>query len=176
MAKPELSTSDWAVLAAVSEGETHGFRLAALFGPGSELGEIWRIQRPQVYRALEHLEQQGLIVEVGREAGEGGPPRVLYRISDPGRERLERWLQLPVTRLRFGRSDLRLKLAFLLRSGRSWRGLLAAQREVYRAQLQTLEASSRSAVGVARVSLLWRLEMAQAGLRYVERLLEDDPP
>ncbi|WP_018466859.1 PadR family transcriptional regulator [Calidithermus timidus] len=176
MAKPELSTSDWAVLAAVAEGETHGFRLAALFGAGSELGQIWRIQRPQVYRALEHLEQQGFIVEVGREAGEGGPPRVLYRISDRGRERLEQWLRLPVTRLRFGRSDLRLKLAFLLRSGRSCRDLLTLQREVYRAQLQSLEVLSQSARGVVRVSLLWRLEMAQAGLRYVERLLEDDPP
>lgn len=172
MGKPELSTSDWAVLAAVAEGETHGFAVAALFAPRSELGEIWRIQRPQVYRALEHLERRGLVVEAGREAGEGAPPRLRYRITPQGREWLERWLETPVTRLRLGRSDLRLKLAFLLRSGRDWRGLLEAQRRVYQAQLEALEPAGQAATGVARVSLLWRLEMARAGLRYVEELLE----
>jgi len=172
MRKAELSTSEWAVLAAVGEGETHGFLLGALFEPGSELGGIWRIQRPQIYRALERLEHRGLIAEAGREAGEGGPPRVRYRVTPRGREEVNRWLSQPVTQLRFGRSDLRLKLAFLLRSGQDWRGLLVAQGQIYRAQIDAFEAASREAEGVARISLLWRLEMARAGLRYLERLLE----
>jgi DNA-binding PadR family transcriptional regulator len=74
-----LSTSDWAFLAVLYEAPTHGFRLAGLFASDGELGFIWTIQRPQIYRTLEHLEKSGLAVSVRQEESEAGPPRTVYQ-------------------------------------------------------------------------------------------------
>lgn len=165
----KLSTTDWAVLALLAEGEAHGFKLAAAFAEG-ELASIWKIQRPQVYRALEHLLVQGLAHPLRQEAGEAGPTRTLYAVSPQGQQAVEEWLYTPVTRLRFGRSDLRLKIAFLLRRKLELEPLLDQQQAVYSAMLQELESQVVRAQGVERVSLLWRLEMAKAGLRFVQQL------
>ncbi|PZA06469.1 MULTISPECIES: PadR family transcriptional regulator [unclassified Meiothermus] len=175
-ALPKLSTSDWAVLAALAEGEAHGFHLAALFSAGGELGSVWSIQRPQVYRVLEHLTQAGLARAVRREPGLAGPQRTVFAATEAGRGAVEEWLRLPVTRLRLGRSELRLKLIFLLRSGADWGPLLSRQRAHYQRTLHTLEAQEAHQQGVGRIVLLWRLEHAKAGLRFVERLLAEGPP
>ncbi|MCL6567669.1 MAG: PadR family transcriptional regulator [Meiothermus silvanus] len=168
-----LSTSDWAVLAALAEGESHGFQIASLFAAGGGLGEIWKIQRPQVYRALEHLTEAGLAQAVRQEPGLSGPQRTVFALTPAGRKAVRAWLYAPVTRLRLGRSDLRLKLAFLFRSGADWKPLLLAQREHYQKALDTLEAQEPQEKGVGRIALLWRLENARAGLRFVERLLAE---
>lgn len=170
-----LSTTDWAVLASLLECEAHGFRIAALFAPEGELGQIWRVQRAQVYRAIEHLLSRYLIEAVRHEEGLAGPPRTLYRATPLGQSQAQEWLNQPVTRLRYGRSDLRLKLAFLLRLEYSLMPLLQAQEAVYLQILHELEAQQPlQAQGVQRVSLLWRLEMARASLRFVEQMLEPE--
>lgn len=169
-AAQKLSTTDWAVLALLAEREAHGFKIAAAFSEG-ELASIWKIQRPQVYRALEHLLARGLAQPLRQEAGEAGPTRTLYGVSAQGQQAVSEWLYTPVTRLRFGRSDLRLKIAFLLRRKLDVQPLLGQQQEVYGAMLQQLQSQVGLAVGVERVSLLWRLEMARAGLRFVEQVL-----
>ncbi|RDI95491.1 PadR family transcriptional regulator [Meiothermus sp. QL-1] len=169
---PRLSTTDWAVLSALLEGESHGFRLAALFSLEGELGEIWRIQRPQVYRSLEHLQSLGLIEVVRCEEGLAGPPRTLFALTEAGRQAALGWLFTPVERLRYGRSDLRLKIAFLLRLGLDLRSFLQAQQAVYERILRSLE-QQQAESRVRRVSLLWRQQMARASLGFVQRLLED---
>lgn len=169
-----LSTTDWAVLAALAEGEAHGFQIASLFGPQGELGEIWKLQRTQVYRALEHLQRQGLIRATRQEVGEAGPPRTRYAPTSMGQQQVTQWLDTPVTQLRYGRSDLRLKLAFLLRSGRSPRILLEAQGQIYLQLLEQLEQRSVQD-SIEQMSLLWRTETARAGLRFVQALLERNP-
>ncbi len=110
-----LSLSDWAVLAALDEAPTHGFRLAALFAKGGELGTVWTVQRPQVYRALEHLEERGLAQAIGLEPGDPGPPRLRYAVTVQGREAVAKWRVTHVTHLRNARSELLLKLVFLER-------------------------------------------------------------
>lgn len=168
--KPQLSTTDWAVLGVLAEGPTHGFRLAGLFASSGELGDIWKIQRPQVYRALEHLERHGLAHPIGQESGAAGPPRTLYAITPQGQTLLDGWLQTPVERLRYGRSDLRLKLAFWWRKQQRPEAFLQAQAQVFSTLLAQLEARLPHAQGLERVSVLWRLEMAQASLRFVQSL------
>lgn len=168
----KLSTTDWAVLAALLEQRSHGFRIAALFASSGELGDIWRIQRTQVYRALEHLQAEGLVEAVRQEEGEAGPPRTLFAATATGRASALKWLRTPVTRLRYGRSDLRLKIAFLMRLGHNPKPLLLAQQKVYGQILHELTAQHLGAEGVQAVSLLWRLEMAKASLRFIEQLLE----
>jgi len=167
---PRLSTTDWAVLVALLEQESHGFRIAGLFAPGGELSEIWRVQRTQVYRALEHLEASGLVTAVRQEEGEAGPPRTLFAATELGRAAAYHWLHAPVTRLRSARSDLRLKIAFLMRLELDHKALLRDQQRVYQQILQDLTAQ-RPGEGIRAVSWLWRLEMAKASLRFVEQLL-----
>lgn len=164
------------MLAALLECDSHGFRIAALFAPGGELEDIWRIQRTQVYRAIEHLEAAGLVRAVRQEEGEAGPPRTLFAPTEEGRVLALQWLYTPVERLRYGRSDLRLKIAFLMRLDLDLKPLLLAQREVYCQILQALQARRSQVEGVEEVSLLWRLEMAEAGLRFAEQLLKKYGP
>lgn len=167
----KLSTSDWAVLAALLEQPAHGFRIATLFAPSGELGEIWRIQRTQVYRALAHLEARGLIEAIRQEEGEAGPPRTLYRATLAGQEAARWWLHTPVTRLRHGRSDLRLKIAFLLRLEHDLEPLLRAQEGVFEAILEDLQQRFQTAKHIQLVAILWRIEMAKASLGFIQQLL-----
>lgn len=171
----DLSTTDAAVLALLAESEAHGFKVAAAFTPEGELGDIWTLQRTQIYRALEHLERSYLIMPVRSEAGDSGPSRTVYRITQEGQEWVETWLSSPVNKLRYGRSDLRLKLAFWLRSGRRPERLLEAQHKVFQAIFATLDAKLPLVEGVDRMSLLWRLEMARGSLLFVETLLSELP-
>ncbi|GEM86923.1 PadR family transcriptional regulator [Meiothermus granaticius] len=166
-----LSTSDWAVLALLSEGEAHGFRLASVFAPSGELGQIWSIQRPQVYRALEHLVARGYALPLRQETGEIGPPRTVYVATPEGIRVVRQWLATPVAHLREGRSDLLLKLAFLYRLGESPRPLLGAQKEIFGQLLRSLEARVPVAEGIDRVVLLWRVENARSALDFLEKLL-----
>jgi hypothetical protein len=54
---PPLSLAEWLVLSLICENPMHGFALAALLGPAGEMGRVWRVPKPVVYRALQRLEQ-----------------------------------------------------------------------------------------------------------------------
>lgn len=166
----KLSTTDWAVLAALLEQPSHGFRIATLFAPSGALGDIWRIQRPQVYRALEHLEARGLVEALGQEEGQAGPPRTLFAATSSGQTAALEWLLTPVHRLRYGRSDLRLKIAFLIRLRHDLEPLLKAQTGVFEAILEDLQRQLQKAEGLQLVSLLWRIQMAEASLGFIEQV------
>lgn len=169
MAKPTLS--DWAVLATLTEEPTHGFRLAALFAKDGDLGTVWTIQRPQIYRALEHLETWEWAETVGTEPGDAGPPRLRYAATPLGRETVERWRVTPVIHLRDARSELLLKLVFLERQRREPEPLITAQIVRFRAVQQEYETRLAKTEGAERVALEWRLETARAALTFLERQL-----
>ena len=50
-----LNLTEWVVLALVAEGTTHGFDVARVLDDGGDLGRIWTVKRPLVYRALDSL-------------------------------------------------------------------------------------------------------------------------
>ena len=56
---PSLSLAEHAILAMLSERPAHGFAIARLTAPGGELGQIWHIPRPVVYRSLGRLWRPG---------------------------------------------------------------------------------------------------------------------
>ena len=85
--------------------------------PGGELGRIWRIPRPVVYRAIGRLVEAGFITPASVEPGLG-PQRTIYTVTVPGREAAEHWLSTPVEHVRDIRSHLLIKLALLHRAGR----------------------------------------------------------
>lgn len=161
-----LSLSDHAVLAALGEGPAHGFRLAALFAKEGELGGVWAVGRPQVYRALGRLEGLGY-ARVAEQVAGGGPPRSVYALTRAGEAALRAWLKTPVLHLRDARSELLLKLIFLERAGHDPKPLIDAQtghfgrvRDGYRARLE-------AAAGAERLALEWRLAAVEAALKFL---------
>lgn len=166
----ELSAGEWAVLALVAEQPRHGFAIARLLAPDGDVGMIWTMRRPLVYRALEILEADGLI-ETSATEQDKGPRRTVLAATRRGRLAAERWLDTPVEHVRDARSELMLKLLFLERSRRDRRPLLEAQLE----RLVPLESSLKKRVagteGFERTLALWRLESTRALLRVLRTLL-----
>lgn len=164
--RPEqLATGEWAVLALVRETPTHGFAVARALAPGGDVGRIWAMRRPLVYRTLDVLADRELVRAAGTEPSESGPPRTVLKVTDDGRERVDGWLLEPVQHVRDARADLMLKLLFLDRSGRDPTPLLDAQRTRFEAIAAELEKTDEE--GFARTLTLWRLEATRAAIRFV---------
>src|SRR6478736_5724313 len=96
----QLSTAEWAVLALVDEGPTHGFAIARAMAPGGDVGRIWAMRRPLVYRTLEVLEGRELTRRAGTEASTAGPKRTLLEATEEGARRVAQWLAEPVEHVR----------------------------------------------------------------------------
>jgi DNA-binding PadR family transcriptional regulator len=167
----QLTPADWAVLALVAEGPTHGFAIARLMEPGGPVGQVWALRKPLVYRSLETLERSGLIAQQGTEPSSTGPPRKLMGPTAEGTRALAEWNAEPVDRVRDARSVLLLKLLFHSRAGRSPAPLLTAQRDQFRQRTEQLREHVGESDGFDRTLMLWRLESTEAALRFTEALL-----
>jgi DNA-binding PadR family transcriptional regulator len=174
-ALPELSCGEWAILGLVNEQPRHGFALARLMLPEGEVGRVWALPKPLVYRALATLEERGLVTPVAEEPGDRGPHRTLHAATPRGIEALSAWLAAPVEHLREVRSLLMLKLALLARSRRPVEELLAAQRERLAPLLVALETRVAAADDFERTLLMWRLETARAVMRFLDAAGERPP-
>src|SRR4051812_28753846 len=167
--REELATGEWAVLALIAEAPTHGFAVARALAVEGEVGRVWSMRRPLVYRTVDVLTDRGLVRAAGTEPSDSGPRRTRLETTPAGRADFERWLTTPVEHVRDARGELMLKLLFLDRTGQDPGPLLAAQREHFDELASELEARLRDADGFARTLALWRLENTQAAVRFVER-------
>jgi DNA-binding PadR family transcriptional regulator len=167
----DLATGEWAVLAALAEGPTHGFAVARLLARDGEAGQIWTVKRALVYHSIDRLVELELAETIGEEASASGPRRMMVRATPVGKRRVTRWLSQPVDHLRDARSLLMLKLLFLSRRGADPEALLRAQRTEFERMEHGFEAGARETNGFAGTLALWRLESARAGIRFVDRLL-----
>ena len=79
-----MALAEWTVLVLLSQRPAHGFAVAQLTAPDGELGRIWRIPRPVVYRAIGRLLDAGLITPESVEPGLG-PQRTIYTVTARGR-------------------------------------------------------------------------------------------
>jgi DNA-binding PadR family transcriptional regulator len=170
---PALSLTEWLVLGLVAEGATHGFAIAAILGPGGQLGHVWHIRRPLVYRALQRLRDLELVSAAGVEPTSHGPARTLVRVTAAGDAAARRWLTRPVGHVRDVRSELMVKLALLDRSGADASGLLAAQRAVVEPIVAALRDRVDAARGFDRTLAGWRYEMAAATLAFLDQVQAD---
>ena len=84
MAKPSLSLTDHTVLALLGEGPTHGFAIAQELIAESDLGRIFTVHRPLVYRSLDRLVDNELAEPQQIEKGEGGPKRTIHGLTAAG--------------------------------------------------------------------------------------------
>ena len=86
-----IALAEQTVLVLLSQRPAHGFAVAQLTAPDGELGRIWRIPRPVVYRAIGRLLDAGLITPESVEPGLG-PQRTIYTVTALGRQEADRWL------------------------------------------------------------------------------------
>jgi DNA-binding PadR family transcriptional regulator len=170
--RPELSLADWAVLGVVCEGPTHGWSVTRVLAADGDLGRIWTVPRPVVYRSITTLIDRGFVESAGESASGRGPQRTIIRATRPGRAALKRWLERPVDHVRDVRSAFLVKLALLDRAGRP-------RDELVRLQLAELgpvfDAVGRPVRGDGFDAVLarWRRESALGVRRFLESLLRD---
>jgi DNA-binding PadR family transcriptional regulator len=165
-----MSPGEWAVLGLIAERPRHGFAVRKALGPDGEVGRVWSLPGPLVYRALTTLQARGLAEVVGAERSDVGPQRTLVTATHAGRDALLVWLREPVEHLRDFRSLFMLKLALLDRAGQPPGALLAAQRERVEPIVAALEELARTSAGFDRTLATWRLESARAAVRFLDGL------
>jgi tRNA (adenine37-N6)-methyltransferase len=175
MARPgrtEPSLTEWAVVGLLREEPVHGWDVARSLAPDGDVGRIWAVSRPLVYRAISVLRELGYVEDRGTSPSSSGPERVLLAPTARGRTAFRRWLGRPVEHVRDLRSELLLKLLFLERAGLDRVPLL-------RAQLAELERGEHGLVGRVSASegfdrtvAVWRLTSARAARAFVEALLD----
>jgi DNA-binding PadR family transcriptional regulator len=167
-----LSLAEWLVLCLVCEKPRHGFDIARVLGRDGTMGQVWRVPKPVVYRALQRLEQLGLVRGGEPQPSSQGPARSLVGATPPGQAAAAGWLTRPVEHTRDVRSELLMKLALLDRADADPRPLLDAQREQLLPVAEALRARLGGAHGFDRALLLWRYETVSATVRFLDALRE----
>jgi PadR family transcriptional regulator AphA len=164
----DLAPGEWSVLALLAEQPAHGWALATALAPEGEIGCVWSLGRPLVYRSLEILERRGLVEPAGLEPSVRGPKRTVFRVTAAGRAELDRWFAEPVVHVHEIRSLLLLKLVFGERLGVDLRPMLDRQLELLEERAEQLEARIDESAGAERIMTRFRLETALAARRFVE--------
>src|SRR5204863_9127582 len=151
MAERSLAPGEWAVLALLSERPSHGWAVASQLGPSGELGSVWSLGRPLVYRSIDILVERGLIEPAGHEPGIRGPNRTIYRTTCAGATALVQWLEQPVAHVRDVRSLLLLKLIFAERTGIDPTSMLESQQATIATAVDLLEQRLRVSAGTEAI-------------------------
>jgi len=164
-----MALAEWTVLVLLSQRPAHGFAVSQLTAPGGELGRIWRIPRPVVYRAIGRLLDAGLITPESVEPGLG-PQRTIYSVTASGRQEAERWLSTPVEHIRDIRSHLLIKLALLYRAGRDPAELLRRQRAALDPIARAMQVQRAEPDGFEEILLDWRRATAADALGFLDEI------
>ena len=173
MSPPEdrsLSLAEWLVLCLVCEQPRHGFAIARLLDSDGSLGQVWRVPKPVIYRALQRLEHLGMVRVAEQQASNQGPVRSLIDATQAGQQAATAWLTRPVSHTRDVRSELLVKLALLDRAGADPLPLIRAQREHLAPVADALHERLDSVSGFDRTLALWRYETVSATVRFLEAL------
>lgn len=111
------------LLALLERGPRYGSRLRTEFE--ARTGGAWPLNIGQVYTTLGRLERDGMVVQEG--ADEAG--RVLYVLTEAGRDELRGWFARPVERRTPPRDELAIKLVMAVgMAGVDVRAVVEAQR------------------------------------------------
>lgn len=172
--EPSLSLAEWLVLCLVGEQPLHGFAIARMLGPEGSMGQVWRVPKPVIYRALQRLEHLALVQTTEQQPSSQGPVRSLVAATGAGRDAAAAWLTRPAGHNRDVRSELLVKLALLHRSGADPQPLLDAQRDQLIPVARALRDRLAAAAGFDRTLALWRCETVSATLRFLDALQAQD--
>lgn len=176
--EPALSLAEHAVLGAAGEDRRHGFAVARLLAPDGELGQVYGVARPAVYRAIERLTDAGLLDTLEAEPGNRGPRRTPLRVTPAGRRTLDDWLWAPVRHVRQIRTEFLLKVVLIDRAGGDPAPLILAQKEVLAPVVEAIAEHHRGTRGSERTVSLWRMRSARAALQFLDELAAEraSPP
>jgi DNA-binding PadR family transcriptional regulator len=172
--RPTLSLAEWTVLGVLSQQPAHGFAVAQLTAPGGDLGRIWQIPRPVVYRSITRLAAAGLVTPQATEPGLG-PQRTIYAATPDGRQAVAHWLDTPVRHVREIRSQLLIKLALLDRAGRDPADLLHRQKAILEPIVHALEDGNPPSAGFDATLDAWRRVTATAALNFLDTVTPAEP-
>jgi DNA-binding PadR family transcriptional regulator len=104
-----------ALLGLLAQKKRHGYELHLAFEAIMGGRENWAVKPAQIYTTLSRLNKGGLISEEGTDRG-GGPEKLIYSITDRGKETLNTWLQDPVIS-KHGRDEFYMKVMIALATG-----------------------------------------------------------
>lgn len=161
----DLSVTEFSVLGVLAEGPNHGFALARELSGNGEVGRVYTVRQPLVYRALDRLVEARMAERMRTEDSDSGPQRVIHRVTVQGRHHLDRWLEEPVAHVRDVRIELLLKLTLLQRAGRSPSRLIDEQKRTLRPTLDALDDDTTE----DHVEM-WRRHNARAVGAYLDEL------
>ena len=166
------------LLCLLARGDAHGYQLKSDLE--TTTGDTWQVNIGQIYTTLQRLERDGLVAST-ESNGDG---RVVYTITDRGRDAAREWMQSPVSLAAAGRDEISLKVLMSLASGvEDPRRVIEKQRGSTMTLLQ--DYTNLKGDGQAEDDLAWLLHLdrlilsAEAELRWLERVearLEDLGP
>jgi len=152
------------VLALIVEEPRHGWALHEELSATGDIGRAWRLSRQLVYRAIDTLEDEGLVRRATPKDGRGAD-KVIISATTKGKNRINAWLDEPVTHLRDVRTELVVKVMLRQRAGLPVASFVARQRREFDPVFRAIdEAGADSPVNA------WRRESASAVKRYLTRL------
>ncbi len=127
-----------ALLSLLDQDESYGYELRAELE--RSVGPQWgQLNIGHVYQLLERLKRDGMVEIVRCEPQPRRTERVIYAITDTGRQELTHWLETPSPPSTGYRDDLYLKLAAAARAGESTlRAVISREREALFGELHAL--------------------------------------
>lgn len=111
MESPPLAESTCLALVAEHEPGVHGWHLVRTMAPDGAIGRIWSLSRPLTYRALDRLEEQGLITR------DRSSRRHLMGVTARGRRARDAFIDSPVDHIRDLRTAFLVKCELRARLG-----------------------------------------------------------
>jgi molybdopterin-binding protein len=151
-------------LGLIRNGCDHGYVMAQRFAPDGDIGQIYTLSRPAVYRELQYLEREGLILASDARGNRGQKMRVL-RLSKRGAQISDTWLTAPVAHIRDVRTEFLAKIVLAQEAGVEVSVLVRQQREFFRVTFDALLQDRDESV-VA----MWRREQVRGVSRFLDEL------
>jgi DNA-binding PadR family transcriptional regulator len=147
--KDQLTTTEYAVLGLLSDGERSGYDLARVAARTIEYMGV--PSRSQIYRVLPRLVRWGL-AESREIEQQGRPDKALYRVTDRGMDLLRAWVERVEDDPAGGVNVYFLKLLFAaVAPPEAAQGQLEAYRQVVERRLGELEEMERNRASDATV-------------------------
>jgi len=160
----DLTLESGLCLALIRNGCDHGYVIAQRFLPDSDVGQIYTLSRPAVYRELQYLERVGLLLSSEARGNRGQKMRIL-RLSKRGSQIAHQWMTSPVSHIRDVRTEFLAKVILTQESGEDVGALVQQQREFFRETFDALlQDRDDSAVAI------WRREQVRAVSRFLDEL------
>ena len=136
--KTYLTPSEYAVLGLLRQRPAHGYELQRQLSGKRGLARVCPVEPAMVYAILKSL--SGLELIDGAWDNSEYPPKAVYAATEEGDAVFQRWLRLPVSRMREVRLDFLVKLYFALKEDAELaRSLMAEQIDYcreYEAQIE----------------------------------------